>query len=145
VRCEEDEPTLALPTEINVRIAAVKRDFDAEVRAREAELRHTVGRALGRDYALTELRLVFGQAGDADEKARLALLSEILSAVPLTARAHRELNSLRRSRITGLALIAQPLRVVRDYNLEEAYRALADQAEETPLIPRIVCSEALMR
>ncbi|MCK4300368.1 MAG: helicase, partial [Planctomycetes bacterium] len=59
IRCEEDEPTLALPAGINERIAAVKHDFDAEVRAREAEIRHRVGRALGRDYALAELRLVF--------------------------------------------------------------------------------------
>jgi hypothetical protein len=79
-RCEEDEPTLALPADVNAQIAAVKRGFDAGVRAPEAELRHTVGRALGRDYALDELRLVFGQTEDAEEKARLVLLSEILSA-----------------------------------------------------------------
>jgi hypothetical protein len=41
-------------------------------------------------------------------------------------------------------LVAQLLRVVRDYNLEEAHRALADQTDESPLIPRIVCSEALI-
>lgn len=144
IRCEPDEPTLALPADLNARVAAVKRDFDAEVRAREAEIRHAVGKALGRDYALAELRLVFEATEDADEKARLALLSEILTAVPLTARAHRELNTLRQSRITGRTLVAQLLRIVRDYNLEEAYRALADQAPAAPLIPRIVCSEALL-
>jgi hypothetical protein len=149
IRCEEDEPTLALPADINERIAAVKRDFDAEVRAREAEIRHTVGRALGRDYALSELRLIFEAKEDAfedegEEKARLALLSEIFTTVPLTARAHRELNTLRRSHITGQALVAQLLRIVRDYNLEEAHRATEDRAEEAPLIPRIVCSEALL-
>jgi hypothetical protein len=42
-------------------------------------------------------------------------------------------------------LIDQLLRIVRDYNLEEAHRALADQADEAPLIPRIVCSEALIQ
>jgi hypothetical protein len=144
IRCEEDEPTLALPAGINERIAAVKRDFDAEVRAREAEIRHTVGSALGRDYALSELRLIFDAEEDAEEKARLSLLSEIFSTVPLTTRAHRELNNLRRSKIAGQALIEQLLRLVRDYNLEEAHRAIADQAEEAPLIPRIICSEALM-
>lgn len=100
--------------------------------------------ALGRDYALSELRLVFEAAEDPEEKARLALLSEIFTRVPLTARAHRELNTLRRSSITGQALIAQLLRIVRDYNLEEAHRAIEDRAEEAPLIPRIVCSEALL-
>jgi len=144
IRCEEDEPTLALPADINERVAAVKRDFDAEVRRRESEIRHTVGRALGRDYALDELRLVFDGTKDPDEKARLALLSEILTTVPLTARAHKELNTLRRGHITGPAQVAQLLRIVRDYNLEEAYRALADQAADAPLIPRIVCSEALV-
>ena len=144
IRCEEDEPTLALPAGINERIAAVKRDFDAEVRNREAEIRYTVGKALGRDYALSELRLVFEAAEDAEEKARLAFLSEIFTAVPLTARAHRELNTLRRGRITGQALVAQLLRIVRDYNLEEAHRAIADRTDEAPLIPRIVCSEALL-
>ena len=144
IRCEEDEPTLALPAGINQRIAAVKRDFDAEVRAREAEIRHRVGTALGRDYALAELRLIFDAEEDPEEKARLTLLSEILTTVPLTARAHRELNNLRRSRITGLALIEQLLRIVRDYNLEEAHHIIADRAEEAPLIPRIVCSEALL-
>jgi len=144
IRCEEDEPTLALPTGINQRITAVKRDFDAEVRTREAEIRHRVGRALGRDYALAELRLIFDAEEDPEEKARLSLLSEILTTVPLTARAHRELNNLRRSRIIGQALIEQLLRIVRDYNLEEAHRAIEDRAEEAPLIPRIICSEALL-
>ena len=102
-----------------------------------------LGKALGRDYALAELRLVFGDEDDPEEKARLALLAEILTSVPLTARAHRELNSLRRSKITGQALVAQLLRIVRDYNLEEAHSTIADQAEEAPLIPRIVCSEVL--
>ncbi len=144
IRCEEGEPTLPLPAGINERIAAVKRDFDAEVRAREAEIRHTVGRALGRDYALSELRIVFEAEEDTEEKARLALLSEIFTSVPLTARAHRELNTLRRSNITGQALVAQLLRLVRDYDLEEAYRVASDRAEEAVLIPRIVCSEALL-
>jgi len=147
IRCEENEPTLALPAGINERIAAVKHDFDAEVRSREAEIRHTVGRALGRDYALAELRLVFDAEEEPEEKARLALLSEIFTTVGLTARAHRELNNLRRSRITGQAVVAQLLRIVRDYNLEEAHRAIADAAsltQEAPLIPRIICSEALL-
>ena len=144
IRCEEDEPTLALPDGINERIAAVKADFDAEVRAREAEIRHRVGSALGRDYALAELRLVFAATEGPDEKARLALLSEIFTTVPLTARAHRELNTLRRSKITDQALVEQLLRIVRDYNLEEAHRAASDRAEEAILIPRIVCSEALL-
>ena len=144
IRCQEDEPTLALPAGINEHIAAVKRDFDAEVRARESEIRHTVGRALGREYALSELRLVFGGEEDAGEKARLALLSEIFTTVPLTARAHRELNTLRRGKISGQPLVAQLLRIVRDYNLEEAHSAATDQAEDAVLIPRIVCSEALL-
>jgi superfamily II DNA or RNA helicase len=144
IRCEEDEPTLALPRDINERVAAVKRDFDAEVRAREAEIRHTPGRALGRDYALDELRLVFESEEDPEAKARLALLSEIFARVSPTRRAHQELNSLRRGGITGQALVAQLLRIVRDYNLEEAYRALVDRGDEEPLIPRIVCSEVLV-
>ena len=50
----------------------------------------------------------------------------------------------RRGHVTGQALVAQLLRIVRDYNLEEAHRAMEDRAEEAPLIPRIVCSEALL-
>jgi len=144
IHCEQDEPTLALPGGINERIAAVKADFDAEVRTREAEIRHTTGRALGRDYALAELRLVFETTENADEKARLVLLSEIFTTAPLTARAHRELNNLRRGGITGQALVEQLLRVIRDYNLEEAYRAASDRDDQAVLIPRIVCSEALL-
>ena len=45
---------------------------------------------------------------------------------------------------TGQALVAQLLRIVRDYNLEEAHCAIEDRAEEAPLIPRILCSEALL-
>jgi hypothetical protein len=144
IRCQEDEPIVALPASINDRVATVKRDFDSEVRAREAEIRHTVGRSLGRDFALAELRLIFDVEDDPEEKARLAFLSEVLTTVPLTARAHRELNSLRRGRITGQVLVAQLLRIVRDYNLEDTHRAIADQAAVDPLIPRIICSEALM-
>ena len=144
IRCEEDEPTIALPDGINERIATVKQDFDAEVRSREAEIRHRVGGALGRDYALAELRLVFEAEEGPEEKTCLALLSEIFTSVPLTARAHRELNHLRRSKLTGQTLVAQLLRIVRDYDLEEAYRAFSDRAEEAVLIPRIVCSEALL-
>jgi len=143
IRCEEDEPTLALPGGINERIAAAKEDFDAEVRAREAEIRHAVGRTWGRDYALSELRLILEAEDDPEQKTRLALLSEIFAAVPLTARAHRELNILRRGKVTGGALVAQLWRIVRDYSLEEARRAMADRDEEAPLIPRIICSEVL--
>ena len=113
-------------------------------RARGRHLQLAGSSALGRDYALSELRLVFEAEEDPEEKARLALLSEIFATVPLTARAHRELNNLRRSNIIGQALVAQLLRIVRDYNLEEAHRAIEDRAEEAPLIPRIVCSEALL-
>jgi len=144
IRCEEDEPTLDLPRNVNERITAVKRDFDAEVRAREAEIRNPAGSALGRDYVLAELRLVFQTEQDPDEKVRLALLSEIFTTAPLTARAHRELNTLRRGKVTGQALVAQLLRIVRDYNLEEAHRAAADRDDRAVLIPRIVCSEALL-
>jgi hypothetical protein len=144
IRCEADEPTLALPGDINTRIGAVKQDFDAEVRAREAEIRYRVGQALGRDYVLDELRIVFEVEEEAEEKARLALLAEIFTTVPLTARAHRELNTLRRSRVTGRALVAQLLRIVRDYSLEEAHRAASDRDEGVMLIPRVVCGEALV-
>jgi hypothetical protein len=41
-------------------------------------------------------------------------------------------------------LVEQLLRIVHDYNLEEAYRAASDRAEEAILIPRIVCSEVLL-
>jgi hypothetical protein len=99
---------------------------------------------MGRDYILAELRLIFDAEEDADEKARLALLSEIFTTVPLTARAHRELNTLRRSRVEGQALIEQLLRIVRDYNLEDAHRSASDRDEDAVLIPRIVCSEALL-
>ena len=144
IRCEEDEPTLPLPAGINERIGAVKQDFDAEIRAREAEIRHRIGSALGRDYVLAELRLVFEVEEHPEEKARLALLSEIFTTVPLTARAHRELNTLRRGKVTGQTLVAQLLRFVRDYNLGEAHRAASDRDDEALLIPRIVCSEALL-
>jgi len=87
---------------------------------------------------------LFDAEEDPEEKARLALLSEILTAVPLTARAHRELNTLRRSNVTGHALVAQLLHIVRDYNLEQAHRAITDQAEVDLLIPRVICSEALL-
>jgi hypothetical protein len=50
----------------------------------------------------------------------------------------------RRGHVTGQALVAQLLRIGRDYNLEEAHCAIVDRAEEAPLIPRIVCSEALL-
>ena len=102
-----------------------------------------MGRALGRDYVLSELRLVFDAEEDPGEKGRLTLLSEILTTVPLTARAHRELNTLRRRTVTGNALVTQLLRIVRDYDLEEAHRAVADRDEAAPLIPRIICSEVL--
>ena len=40
-------------------------------------------------------------------------------------------------------LVAQLLRIVRDFNLEDTYRTVADQAGEALLTPAIVCSEVL--
>jgi len=40
------------------RISADRHDVDTEVRPREAEIRHTVGRALGGDYLLSELPVI---------------------------------------------------------------------------------------
>jgi hypothetical protein len=51
---------------------------------------------------------------------------------------------LRRGHVTVQALVAPLLRIVHDHNLEEAHRAIKDRAEEAPLIPPIVCSEALL-
>ena len=70
-----------------------------------------------------------------DKELRILVSTDVLS---------EGLNLLRRSKIAGQALVAQLSRIVRDFNLEEAYGAIADRAEEAPLIPRIVCSEALV-
>ncbi|MCK4472841.1 MAG: hypothetical protein KAW49_13755 [Anaerolineae bacterium] len=50
----------------------------------------------------------------------------------------------RRLQRTPGGLVVQLLRFVRDYDLEEACRVASDRAEEAVLIPRIVCSEALL-
>lgn len=141
IQCDETIRPTAIPAGYNQTVTTVQKQFENEVRERQAELQRTAGRARGREYVLQQLQLLIQHATDQTERQKIIHLSRLFSRVPLSRRCHNELNALRARKTEGIILIEQLLRVARDYGLEDLFESFEHQEEI--LIPRVICSEAL--
>jgi hypothetical protein len=126
----------------NKTVMAIQRQFEAEVRHREAERSYTASLTHGQLYILRELRILFEATADEDIKQNANVLEKVFRGA-LTGAVKRELNQLRRSSVTGENLYRQLVRIYDQHNLKDAsaQRSLA-MAERA--IPRIICSEAFV-
>lgn len=141
IRCAADEPRLDIPAGYNALVQDVHVAFEREVRERQADLRHTATRGLGRDYAVSELSALYDSESNETTRQLVAHLITLFAYARFSRRCHNELNALRQREGKGVELLEQLSRIARDYDLESKTQALG-VADEF-LMTRIVCSEAL--
>jgi superfamily II DNA or RNA helicase len=141
LRCQKGEPGLPLPAGHNAAVMRVKAIFDEEVRHRQGENRHSLSLTLGQRYVIRELRTAFSGTEDPDQRARINLLEEAFRG-PITTAVKRELNLLRRNGVTAEGLLANLKELYSQHELGNRNVRTAREAET--VVPRIVCSEALV-
>ncbi len=144
LRCEPDTPAVPLPEGYNEAVMEIKRQFDREVAARQAEARHTTSLTRAQRYVLRELRVLHDETQDSDLRRQIALL-EAAFRQPIARPAVRdELNRVQRAGLGGEALLDRLSHVYHAYRLDEVRRRETDDEDDEAATPRIVCSEAMV-
>ena len=141
LKCTPETVGLPLPPDYNATVMRVYRQFVQEVKHRQAERDHTLSLKQSQSYVLRELRVLYGQSEDDDQKAQIALLEKAFRR-PLTQAIIRELNTIRRDKITDRALILALADIYTQHNMRE--RVERDSQDEGDTSPRIICSEGLV-
>ena len=142
VKCAPDAKAADLPDGYNKAVMAVQRTFAEEVKHREAERKHTFNLTHGQLYALRELRILFEATTEEEIKSNVNILEKAFRGA-LTGAVKRELNQLRRNAVPGEELYKNLIRIYDQHNLKDV-TARRSLELENKLIPRIVCSEALV-
>jgi len=142
VRCTPETAGRLLPEGYNRLLMAVKRRFDEEVRHRQTQQDHSLSLTQGQRYVLRQLRVQFGLAKDDNQRGQVTILERaIRQSVPPAV--NRELNRLRRNGVTGEALLQELSRIYHQHRLRDWLDTQRSRGED-PVIPRIICSEALV-
>jgi len=142
IRCGRDAPARPLPEGYNQGVMRVKRRFDEEVKHRQAEREYTLSLTQGQRYVLRELRIAFAGAQDEDLRGQINVLERAFRQ-PVTTAVNRELNLLRRNGVTGEPLLRSLSRIYHQHNVRDWLDRRTSGAPEG-VVPRIVCSEALV-
>ena len=142
----ESDPELAsapLPADYNAVIMQVKQLFTQELQARQAGRKGTRSLTQAQQYVLKELPLIFFESTDGDIAAQIATLEEAFRR-PITTALNRELNRLRRTGVTGTALLKNLSDLYHQHNMREWSTAQQNAQSNPDAIPRIICSAALV-
>lgn len=142
LQCPPTEIALPVPPDYNAAVMRVRRLFAEEVKHRLAEQRHTLALRVGQRYVLDELRVLLAATQDEDEKAVIHQLEGVFRG-SLTLAVHRELSQLRRSGLTGRALLTQLRQIYIQHNLRDTRDSRAGRTNDNPLV-QVICSEALL-
>jgi superfamily II DNA or RNA helicase len=142
IKCGPELEGKELPTDYNPAVMRIKRLFAEEAKHRQVEREHTMSLSHGQRYVMRELRLIFGNTDDEDLKGQINILERAFRG-PITTAINRELNLLRRNNVAGQEL----LRTLTNLYYQHNMRDLADRRSQLlkeQLIPKIICSEALV-
>ncbi len=141
IRCAPSEPSHKLPANYNVAVMKVKRHFAEEVKHRRAEQEHNHSLSSGQKYVLRELRLLFGACEDEETRTRINVLAKAYRGA-LTGAAQKEINALRRNKVTGQALLKSLANIYHEHRMRDWTGKLQPRTAHASLV-RVVCSEAL--
>jgi len=145
LKCEPDTPAEPLPQGYNEAVMGVKRQFDHEVRARQAEREHALYLSKAQQHVLRELRALYDATEDADLRRQIELLEAAVRRPDLRPAVHGVLNRLQHERLSGLALLDALSQAYHLYGLDEAQRREGEREGDTnDVIARIVCSEGMV-
>ncbi len=142
IKCSPETKGRPLPSGYNTLVMRVKRRFTEEVKHRQAEREHTLSLTQGQRYILRELRILFETISDEDIRGQINILEKAFRG-PITTAINRELNSIRRSGMTGQELLKNLTRIYHQHSMRELLDRRALQLADHP-IPKIVCSEGLV-
>ncbi len=141
IKCAPETDSMPLPQGHNGAVMRVKRLFSEDVKQRQAERHHLVSIGHGQRYVLQGLRQLHSSTDDEDGKARINILEQALRSSLPTA-VVRDLNRLRRNRVTGDDLYASVVDLYRQHGLRNRGDRNG-QANEPRDVPMLVCSESL--
>ncbi len=137
LRCEPDEPRVALADGHNRSVGKARAVFAQRVRERQSQRRHPRITSVSQRWLLAELSELHRASDMADVRGTIAELEAALRR-PLPAVVRRALDRFRRDRPTGVRLVDAARRLYAEYNLSE----LA-QAEAAELVTTVATSESL--
>lgn len=141
MKCAPDTRPAALPAGHNALVGSVRRSFEREVSARQAEQRHTLTLTKAQRYVLAELRVWYGEAEES-LRPQIARLDAIFQQALTRPVVREALNRLRREQFTGRALMEALLQLVHLHGLDEAASHRPQTSEgENDALPIVVCSE----
>jgi hypothetical protein len=142
IKCGPELQSQILPKDYNAAVMRVLRQFAEEVKHRQAEREHTLSLSHGQNYLLRELRVLFAATTDDDQKGMINVLERAFRG-PITRAVNREVVLLRRNGISGEPLLKALANLYHQHNLSEWVDRRSLHAAGR-LVPRIVCSEALV-
>lgn len=142
IKAAPETEGMPVPPGYNAAVMRVKRHFAEEVKHRRAEREHTLSLTQSQRYVLRELRELFRFVTDEDEKAQINLLEKAFRG-PITTAINRELNLLRRNNIKERDLLKSLGQLYFQHNMQDWLDSQSRQADDD-LIPRLICSEALI-
>ncbi|PIP07615.1 MAG: helicase, partial [Syntrophobacterales bacterium CG_4_8_14_3_um_filter_49_14] len=142
IKCDPELKTLEIPSGYNADVMRVKRQFAETVKQRQAELEHTLSLSQGQRYVLRELRVLFGLSNDDEVKIQINILEKAFRGTMTTA-ITRELNHIRRNGMAGKHLMRALTELYHQHSMRD-WSERRSQRSEDQIIPKIVCSEALL-
>jgi len=146
VKCGPEEKRVSLPKNHNSVVNQAIRDFRTQVTEQRAQRGEAPKKSQGQAYVLKQLHTLFRGTKNPTERETIVALERALKSESLPRPVHRELNKLRRNRVSGAGLLEKLTELYRSFNLG-AY--IENQEPDTNReikqpFPHIVCSEALL-
>jgi hypothetical protein len=142
IRCSPELEGKGLPKDYNQNVMQVKGLFSEEVKHRQAERKYSISHSVGQKYILRELRILFEETNDEDLKGQINILEQAFRGT-LNKAIRQELNRIRRNGLIAQNLIHALSEVYFKYNMQDWQTyPITDTKEQ--LIPKIICSEALV-
>lgn len=137
-------PVAPLAPGYNAAIMRIRHLFAEEVKAHEIEREFTTSLTQGQRYIMRELREVYKELNDDDEKAQVAILEKAFRST-LTGAVKREINLLRRNSIKGRDLVKTLSNLYFQHHMQnwvENSRTRSGESDSGTL--RVVCSEGFV-
>lgn len=130
-----------LPQGYNQKVMKVKSSFAEEVKHLESQREHTIRQTLAQKYIMRELRALFSQSEDEDQKAQINEMEKAFRQSPTSA-VSKELNILRRNGVVGESLLKSLIQIYHSHRLRDRLEYAPEHTDKNDA-PRIICSELL--
>lgn len=139
IKCSPEVPGYALPADSNQMITDAKRAFAKEAKQREAEREHTLSLSQAQRYVLRELRILYTNARDEDQKEQIIRLESAFRR-SVTKAVNRELRILRNNSVEGQGLLRSLAGIYHQHDMASwvEQKAVKEKSDATP---RVICSE----